>query len=164
MERAPTWITWKTHARVAPRKNRLWAIFSWSNTHAKILGMRTIFLLLFLATVTLAFVHFAALEFFLYWQYVWLDVPVHFLGGTIVALLFLALLDLGLPCPSWCQKLIPVLVLVLIVGVLWEVYELLIGIIIRDNYVFDTTLDLIMDVCGGYVGYVVGNKVRVWQK
>lgn len=123
--------------------------------------MRTIFLLLLLSVVTLAFVHISALQFYLYWQYVWLDVPVHFLGGAVVTFLFFSLVDLGVRLPTWCQKVVPVLIMVFLVGVAWELYELLIGIVMRDNYVFDTTLDLVMDVCGGYVGFIISRRARM---
>lgn len=40
---------------------------------------------LFSSLVTLALVHYLSFEFFLYWKYLWLDIPVHILGTITVA-------------------------------------------------------------------------------
>ena len=46
-----------------------------------------IHLLLFgLASIILAVTHIISLELFLYWRYWWLDLPMHILGGSVVAL------------------------------------------------------------------------------
>ena len=85
------------------------------------------------------------------------DVPMHFLGGFFVALVAL-LLDLWRQKISFLRSLSPVfsaIILVLIVGILWECYELLFNITFFSDgivYVFDTTKDLLMDIIGGLFG------------
>lgn len=108
----------------------------------------------------LAVVHYVALQLFLYWRFWWFDIPMHFIGGTVVALGIFTLYDLRLPLPARYLKLIPVVLLTFVVAMVWEVFELGIGIPIEEDYIFDTTLDLIMGLLGGVLGYVVGVNVR----
>lgn len=121
------------------------------------LKLPTIFFLTSIST--LAVVHVTATELFLYWRYQWLDIPVHALGGAAVALGFFACHDL---CPKYPKRLlypIPIFLLVLLVALAWEVFELKIGIPIEDDFEIDTIIDLIMDMLGGVVGYMVGYAV-----
>lgn len=54
-----------------------------------------------------------------------------------------------------------VLAFVLCIALLWEAYDLLIGVPIeREGFVLDTITDLLMGFVGGYVGYIVGNSIR----
>lgn len=122
-------------------------------------------LLLLIASSVLAALHILALEFYLYWQYPWFDVPMHFLGGVIVALSVYAMLDFGLPLPKWSVTLLTVLVFVFIVGVIWEVWEVLAEVSTRErNYTFDTTLDLVMDMLGGVLGYIIGSRTHTLEQ
>lgn len=117
--------------------------------------------IIFLVTFSmLAAIHYIALELFLYWRYWWFDLPMHFIGGAIVALGVFTLHDLTLFVPERFLRLIPVFFGVLLVALVWEVYEIAIGIPIEDDYVFDTTIDIIMGLSGGVLGYFVGSNVR----
>ena len=89
---------------------------------------------------------------FLYWEYRWLDIPVHFLGGLWVAL---AVLWLSYVVKRPLLSIAATIALVLFVGVVWEVYEYFFVIIHFDNYVFETGKDLCMDVLGGSAGALV---------
>ena len=84
----------------------------------------------------------------------------HFLGGATVALGVSALSVLKVPYFRTFPKLFPVLVLVLIVSIAWEIFEIVGDIVVMDEtFIPDTILDLIMDVFGGWVGYTVLKKV-----
>ncbi len=48
---------------------------------------------------------------------------------------------------------------VLTVGILWEVFEYLVGAIPKTDYVFDTCLDLAMDILGGVTAYFFISKI-----
>ena len=123
------------------------------------IGLPVIFLLI--ASAVLAGVHWSALMLDLYWQYLWLDVPMHALGGAVVALIPFALVTLRVRLPERFLRLTPVLLLVLIVGLIWELFEHFTGATFAaQNYAFDTTLDLIFDLIGGYIGYIVGSRTR----
>ena len=72
----------------------------------------------------------------------------HFLGGFWVGLAFLYLFP---PKDSPLDAIFITLLLVLTVGVLWEVFEILINEIIAQNpfNVLDTASDIFFDLSGG---------------
>lgn len=84
----------------------------------------------------------------------------HFIGGIVVALGLFTLRDLRIVLPERYIKLFNILLLVLLVAMVWEVYELLIGIPIEADYVVDTLTDLCIGMFGGLVGYTIGITLR----
>ena len=121
------------------------------------LKLPTIFFLI--SGSILAVVHYISLELFLYWHYRWLDIPMHALGGAVVALFIFTVKDLRPKYPARLLYPIPVLLLLFLVAMAWEVYEIGIGIPIEDDYEIDTITDLIMGMLGGIIGYIVGYSV-----
>lgn len=121
----------------------------------------TLYTTLFLASLaTLALVNSLAITFSLYWRYLWLDIPMHVLGGVTVALGVFFLSCVWNRVRERCLRLAPVLVCVLFVGLAWEVYEYIIGIpLIETHYTTDLITDLVMDILGGAIGYGVGHAV-----
>ena len=107
-----------------------------------------------------AVIHVLALELFLYWKFAWFDIPMHFIGGTVVALGIFTLRDLKLLIPERWIAPSSVVLMVIVFAMVWEVYELFIGIPIEDNYVIDTLTDLSMGILGGLVGYGIGINLR----
>ncbi len=85
---------------------------------------------------------------------VWFDVPMHFLGGVTIAVFLVALL----------MHFRPRLFLLGVFGVSvsWEVFEYLAGFPREANYVFDTSLDLLMDALGALFVYTVA-RLGVWK-
>jgi hypothetical protein len=117
--------------------------------------------LFFTTLTTLAVVHISATKFFLYWKYLWFDIPVHFLGGVCVALGLSALPFFRIYVFEKYRTPLVYTAGVLTVGVLWEIFEVTSGIMIIDEtFVSDTTLDLTMDVLGGLVGYAVAGTFK----
>jgi hypothetical protein len=117
-------------------------------------------ILFLIAFSTLAVIHALALALSLYWHFWWFDIPMHMFGGVIVALGLFTLRDLRIISNRFL-KLIPVLTFVFIVALVWEGYELLIGIPMESDYAIDTLADLTMGLLGAIVGYVIGIKLRV---
>lgn len=111
----------------------------------------------------MAVTHILALEFFLYWRYLWLDVPMHILGGVVAALGVFVLSDLRAPIPQHWFKFWPVLISVLVIAILWEIYEIKIGVLILDNYRLDTAADLSFGLLGGVIGYLIGSKLKNFE-
>ena len=110
--------------------------------------------LFFSTIVTLAIVHAASLEFYLYWRYLWLDVPVHFLGGVAVALGVSILPFFRVSLPPFLSTLSGYLLLTFFAGTVWEMFEFVSEItVVDEHFIPDTTLDLVMDLLGGAVGY-----------
>ncbi len=103
---------------------------------------------------------FAARTFSLYWQYPWLDIPMHLLGGVAVVLAIFSLAELLTSFPERYVTLVPILTVVLIVGLLWEFVEIQIGIpLLEADFEVDMISDLSMDVAGGILGYIVGSRI-----
>ena len=120
--------------------------------------------LIFLVVILLF--HFIATFNYWYWAYLWLDMPMHFLGGFWVAMAFVYLIfNYQFPIPSEFLKqnflsfLIITLSFVALIGVLWEFYEFLSDFFLSSkNYtqIFqqgaaDTMGDLFFDLLGGTV-------------
>lgn len=102
----------------------------------------------------IAVLHFIALEFFLYWIFPWFDLLMHFAGGFLVACIGLwGLSRVHKSVLSKRQALITTLSVVIIVGVGWELFEYLAGLTRKDEYVLDTTGDLVADIIGGLSAY-----------
>lgn len=121
--------------------------------------MKPLLVLLLIAVSVLAVTHLLALEFYLYWLYLWLDIPMHMLGGAIVAMSLFVAADLGIPFFKHLLRPFIVIGIVLLIGLLWEHFELIFHLTTTHNYWQDTVLDLIMDIIGGYLGYIIGSRV-----
>lgn len=145
------------HTCVVPTKKSASGGFFRAKIIKIMLKLPTVFFLI--AISLLAVTHIIALELFLYWQYPWFDIPMHLLGGTVVALGMFASHDLLPQFPARLLYPIPVLLIVLMVSLGWEVFELYAGIPVEENFAGDTIIDLIMDILGGVIGYTVAYSV-----
>lgn len=104
----------------------------------------------------LAIINSAAYYWHLYFHFPWLDIPMHFLGGLWVALYALAWYY-GAPLLkkergtlfTWMFALS----VSMLVGLLWELFELSVDTIIAfsQHNLGDTLLDLVMDALGACV-------------
>ena len=77
-----------------------------------------------------------------------------------MALGLFTLRDLRIIIPARYLQVVPVLLLVIVVAMTWEVYELFIGVPIESDFVVDTLTDLCMGIIGGLIGYSVGTSVN----
>ena len=102
----------------------------------------------------LTVLHVTALSEALYWQYVWLDVPVHFLGGLTLAMLLVAFL----------KKFHPLVFIASMAAVIvgWELFELSIQTARESNFLFDTALDVLMGSLGAVVAYILA-RYTLWR-
>lgn len=117
--------------------------------------------LLLITALVMGVAHFLAIEFFLYWQYPWFDIPMHILGGVIIAFFVLVLPDLGVSFVKRYTAFSSVLAMVLIVGLLWEIFEIWIDIpLFEPDFEQDIVKDLLMDLVGGSIGYFVGTRIN----
>ena len=102
----------------------------------------------------LAGVHLYALPHYWYWYFPWLDVPVHFLGGLFMATAVVGVLKDFKPRTFF---------LIVIAGAVgWELFELLINAERERNFIFDTSLDLLMDTLGIVLAYIVA-RLTIWR-
>jgi hypothetical protein len=126
---------------------------------------REIFSILVLASIALIGVLDAyANAFFLYWNFWWFDILMHFLGGFSVGLTSVWLLGIFkrnvLEIVTTKQIFYIAVSTSIIIGVGWEFFEYFSGTYLGEKkIVFDTVLDLIMDTIGGMVASIFINDV-----
>ncbi len=123
------------------------------------LQLTTIFFVISLGL--LALLHYLALEFFLYWRFIWIDLVMHFFGGAVVALGCFTLKDFIRGIPVRFLYVVPVISAVLIVSLLWEIFEIYIGVpVLEPGFGRDAIFDILSALLGGFVGFVVGHSIR----
>lgn len=109
-----------------------------------------------------------AIKYTLYWQYRWIDIPVHFLGGFFLGGLFFYLIFSNpktkkmVKLPRTPRNVFGVSVFgVFLAAALWEVVEFVFGrTSISPAYIPDTTLDLVAGTLGGYLFFLLYKKIR----
>jgi hypothetical protein len=107
-----------------------------------------------LLALLLAGVHLHALPHFWYWYYPWLDVPVHFIAGAVMAAAVIGVLGRCRPKTF--------LIAVTLGALGWEVFELLINTDRESNFILDTSLDLLMDTLGITMMYLIA-RLTSWR-
>jgi hypothetical protein len=119
-------------------------------------------LVLFFSTfVTLALVHYVSIEFFLYWKYFWMDMFTHMLGGVVIVLGISILPFIRIRFFEPLPPLFTSLFAVVCIGIAWELFEILAGLSLEEpGFVFDTSLDMVMDLAGGMVGYGIIESIK----
>ena len=119
----------------------------------------TTFLFFVSALTVLAVAHILSLRFFLYWTYLWLDIPMHILGGIVVSLGFLWCTNIH-RTGSQANNLLLTLLVLLAVGTMWEVFEYTTGITKgQPNLVSDTVGDFVMNMVGGTLGFLLAFRL-----
>lgn len=111
---------------------------------------RLLFLILWFSAL-LYILHRVALTMDLYYASFWADIITHTIAGALVG-------GIALYLASWFKKktepsLVSLLLFVLIVGVLWEVFEVMNQLVVvsDEGYVLDTIGDLYFDIFGAYL-------------
>jgi hypothetical protein len=87
---------------------------------------------------------------YLSWTFWWYDLVEHFLGGVWVAYAVVS----ALAYVGHQPRFIYIIAAITIVGILWEFFEVVIGMPREANYAFDTSIDLLMDVLGSIMGWL----------
>lgn len=100
----------------------------------------------------MAVTQYYALEFYWYWTYWWLDIVMHTAGGIVIGIIVATYVS---------PRVLRIIGLTLLVGVLWEVFEYVLGISQAEpNFQVDSMLDLTMDTVGACLAY---GMMRLWQ-
>lgn len=99
---------------------------------------------------------------YLYWTVIWFDMIMHFLGGLFVSLFFFSLFSFFRSGFSYGEKLVLGLLFSVLVGLVWEYYELIVGVTdLREvGYWSDTGMDIVMDTLGALVGIVSAHNIE----
>ncbi len=117
-------------------------------------------IVLFLSFLLMS-VNFVALKYNLFWILKWFDIPVHFLGGVLASFIFVYIVSLKKLSLSYLEFLFYTTLSVFFIGILWEIFEIVIGVTsIGDvSYISDTGLDIVADCLGAIsVVLIVYNK------
>jgi len=119
------------------------------------------YLPIFLLLVLTAVLHIAAVTFYLYWDFWWFDIVVHFFGGVWIAASIVWVYYFSgwftKPVVRWSRFFTISLVSAIIVGCVWELFEFKAGITFvmpGVDYTTDTIADLAMDVVGALSAYL----------
>ena len=124
-----------------------------------------LFIALFFLIVLIALLHISAIELSLYRLLWWFDVLVHFLAGLWVGGFSLWIYFrsgyIKKPVQTIARAFIVVASAIAVISIVWEFYEIAIGIPIGENYVQDTTVDLIMGALGAFMGFVYYVRVHL---
>ena len=105
-------------------------------------------------------------SFYLHWTVWWFDLLLHFFSGSCVAMATVVFWN-NFRDTSQTPRLKMIFIALLgtiIVGLLWEAYELLLGATSFSEdvaYWSDTVSDLVMDVSGGFFGALYAYKLTV---
>ena len=113
---------------------------------------RSLLYIAFTLALLICFLNYLAIMLYLYWTSFWYDYMMHFLGGVSIAVMAMWLLGVN---ERNRKNFWPVLIVVMAVGVGWEIFEYFIKAVPSplQSYKVDTTHDLIMDAIGGVVAY-----------
>ncbi len=108
-----------------------------------------------LTSLVLTIVNMVALQNSWYWQYRWIDTPMHLLGGAVIALFLVGLLKNFRPY---------VFILgIAVTAIGWEIFEYVFHISTNQpHYFLDTSHDVLNDVIGACFVYIIA-RLSVWR-
>ena len=118
---------------------------SYDYFNKKKLVIRITSLILFISAL-----NFIILKFHWYFSIWWSDMPMHFLGGFWLGLVFLWFLK---PKDLSFKVILKIILGVLIIGVLWEIFEVILNrATLQDPFnTLDTLSDICFDLAGGFI-------------
>jgi hypothetical protein len=121
--------------------------------------MKNVLFYLILIFGMLAVSRFVFERLHLYDELIWLDIPMHLLGGFLLAGLFISILVLRKIKPNF----VLLLSLFFIVASLWEIHEFFIRQVVERSWYgfFDTVKDYIVGALGVSYGYYVLTKKKI---
>jgi len=116
---------------------------------------------LIVLALTVALFQFLANYYYLYWLWWWADIVMHFLGGLLVS--GFVLWWIRFEVPERLRQRLPIfftaLIVIIGVGISWEIFEYLTNSYSAVNYTLDTAMDLVMNIVGMMVAYLVFRRL-----
>lgn len=114
----------------------------------------------FVLLLVIGILDYFANTFYLYWTVWWFDNLMHFISGICIAMFTIVIWQNFLDKSLSYKKAVGLsLFLALIIGIIWEDFELFFGIHKASDgkiYFLDTFSDIIMDLSGAIVGSIYG--------
>lgn len=123
---------------------------------------RKIIGILFASSVLLAVGHHLLISQGWYYQYPYLDMPMHLLGGFVAALAaYATIVTLDSVSISAEKSLVGVMCAVLAIVIGWEVFEQLWNVTEDAGLSMDTMSDMLFGLVGGLVGWCAATTIRL---
>jgi hypothetical protein len=122
--------------------------------------MKSTTILALILGAQLAIVHAVAVKFSLYWEISWLDNLMHLFGGVVLVLLFYTLVDIKVLRSAWVTYWRKTTLLVASVLFGWEVLGVLLLMRFKENFITDTSLDLLFGILGSIIGWFIGRQLK----
>lgn len=122
--------------------------------------MKSTTILALILGAQLAIVHAVAVKLSLYWEIVWFDNLMHLFGGAVLALLFYTLVDIKILKSRWVASWRRMTVMVLSVLLGWEVLGVVMLMRFKENFITDTSLDLLFGILGSIAGWFIGRQLK----
>lgn len=110
--------------------------------------------------IQLAILHALAVKFSLYWEIPWFDNLMHAFGGVVLALLLYTLVDIRVLKERIMTSFWQASALVLVVVIGWEVLGVIMLQRIKENFIIDTSFDLLFGIAGSILGWLIGKQLR----
>ena len=110
--------------------------------------------------IQLAIFHAVAVKFSLYWEISWFDNLMHFFGGIVLLLLLYTLVDIRVLKARFVDSWLRVSALVLLVVLGWEVLGVIMLMRFKENFIIDTTFDLLFGLAGSIIGWFIGRQLK----
>ena len=110
--------------------------------------------------IQLAIFHAMAVKFSLYWEISWFDNLMHFFGGIVLLLLLYTLVDIRVLKARFVDSWWRVSALVLLVVSGWEVLGVIMLMRFKENFIIDTTFDLLFGIAGSIIGWFIGRQLK----
>lgn len=116
------------------------------------MGRRNFFKKLAYLIITIFAINYIAVKLYWYYSIWWFDMPMHFFGGFWIGLALIWLLSFKyFPIQITPKSIFQVIIGVLIIGVGWEVFEIIVNnLTARMPFnTLDTLSDIFFDLAGG---------------
>lgn len=123
---------------------------------------KKLFKLSFWLLVIIGIMDYIGVKFYLFWPSGYYDIPMHFLGGLWISLVFLWIWSKFKNLILFKEIFNKIIIIVMIVGILWEIFEIIVGATSLSDGIFywkDTFGDLTMDFIGGFIGSFAGFRI-----
>ena len=125
--------------------------------------------LLVLIILAIAIFNFAGIGQGWYWTIWWYDIPLHLAGGALVALLFFYLFREKWHIFDFREHPFAAFILamgfVALIGVLWELFEYGVDVIVLAKHSFPSAQPSLADTMGDFVNDLLGGTVLflIWR-
>ena len=112
---------------------------------------RSLLFVTFLLALLLFILHYTGMTLYLYWTFWWYDYITHFLGGLVIGVLAMWVLNFE---KRTLSSFLILFTSVMVVGGAWEIFEYVNGLTFStQEYPIDTTIDFVMDALGAISAY-----------